>query len=218
MTAEILPGEQISLRSTAAKLGVSISPVREALLQLEAEHVVVINSNKSIHVNYLTQDEMEEILRLRLSLETMAAERACDLRPDSALDEIEGVFPTMRSAMDRPMDFVRINLNFHSAIYRLAESPILFDIISGLWVRIQPYIYLPFRNREEVSAALSHHETMYQALAEKDKAKIRQALKEDLETGTESIKEFMSGLDWDLSNYKLNLILKGARNGESEGS
>ena len=74
ITAEILPGERISLRSLAKKLGVSLSPVREALLQLESERIVVIESNKSIHVNNLTPDEMEEVLKIRIMLETLAAE------------------------------------------------------------------------------------------------------------------------------------------------
>ncbi len=213
MTAEILPGEQVSLRSLAEQLGVSISPVREALLQLETEDVVVINSNKSIHVNYLTLEEMEELLRVRIPLETMAAKRACDLRPDSALPQIKALIKAMWDTMDQPMVYLKNNRDFHSAIYRLAESPILFNIISGLWVRIQPYIYLHVRDREETSIAMAHHENIYEALVERDKEKISQALEDDLQTGAVTIKSFMSGLDWDLSNYKLNLMLKGARNG-----
>ena len=76
ISAEILPGESISLRELAAKFGVSLMPVREALWQLESERIIVIESNKRIHVNTLTAKEMDEALRLRVLLESMAAERA----------------------------------------------------------------------------------------------------------------------------------------------
>jgi DNA-binding GntR family transcriptional regulator len=73
ISAEILPGESISLRDLAGKFGVSLMPVREALWQLESERIIVIESNKRIHVNSLTAKEMEEALRLRVMLETLAA-------------------------------------------------------------------------------------------------------------------------------------------------
>ena len=74
ISAEILPGEAVSLRGLAEKFGVSLMPVREALWQLESERIIVIESNKRIRVNTLTAKEMEEALRLRLLLESTAAE------------------------------------------------------------------------------------------------------------------------------------------------
>ncbi len=54
ITGKILPGESIKLRDVADQFGVSLMPVREALWQLESEKVIVIESNRSIHVNELT--------------------------------------------------------------------------------------------------------------------------------------------------------------------
>ena len=73
-TAEILPGEQISLRELAKSLGVSLMPVREALWQLESEKVVVIESNRRMWVNSLSPQEVDEISKIRAMLETMAGE------------------------------------------------------------------------------------------------------------------------------------------------
>ena len=104
ISADILPGETISLRELAQKFGVSLMPVREALWQLESERIIVIESNKRIRVNTLTAKEMEEALRLRLMLESTAAERACDLRPESALPKVrkqlEALQGRCRSAKD----------------------------------------------------------------------------------------------------------------------
>src|SRR5512136_289503 len=88
ISAEILPGESISLRDLAGKFGVSLMPVREALWQLESEKIIVIESNKRILVNSLTAKEMEEALRLRVMLETLAAERSCDLMPEREIPKL----------------------------------------------------------------------------------------------------------------------------------
>ena len=75
IAAEILPGQVVTIQGLAKQFEVSVMPVREALWQLESEGVVVIESNKSIHVNALRRNEMEEILDLRLILEAIAARK-----------------------------------------------------------------------------------------------------------------------------------------------
>jgi DNA-binding GntR family transcriptional regulator len=205
ITAEILPGEKISLRSLAQKLGVSLSPVREALLQLESERVVLIESNKSICVNNLTPDEMEEVLELRIMLEILASERACDFRPDALLPELAGVLTKMRHSMDEPIVYLRYNQKFHFTIYHQAHYPILFDIISNLWMRIGPYIFLHARVRKDISLAMRHHQAIYDALAARDKPGISKAIEDDLRTGAASMRNFLSSLNWDIDNYWLKL-------------
>src|SRR4030065_66583 len=99
--AEILPGESISLRDLADKFGVSLMPVREALWQLESEKIIVIESNKRIRVNSLTGKEMEEALRLRILLESMAAEMACDLRPEDEIPGLKRLIERMEASTEK---------------------------------------------------------------------------------------------------------------------
>lgn len=205
ITAEILPGEQISLRTLAKQLGVSLMPVREALFQLESERVVVIESNKSIHVNNLTPEEMDEVLHLRITLETMAAVKACTLRPQSILPTLEKHLSLMRETMDSPTDYLRHNQRFHFTIYSLAKSPILMDIIAGLWARIGPYIYLHGREPKDIALAMTYHEDIYNALVNEDKKKMTIGIRKDLETGARSMKRFMVAIGWDINNYRLSL-------------
>jgi DNA-binding GntR family transcriptional regulator len=209
ITAEILPGEQISLRDLAGRLDVSLSPVRDALLQLESERVVVIERNRSIHVNNLTAEEMDEVLRLRITLETMAAERACDVRPQKVLRVLEQMLSDMRKSMDMPKKYVKHNQRYHFTLYASAASPILFDMISGLWARVGPYIYLHVRERDDISVAMGHHEAIYDALSRQDKKKMAKAIRNDLETGASSMKRFMGALGWDYNNIRQNLMNKG---------
>jgi DNA-binding GntR family transcriptional regulator len=181
ISAEILPGQTISLRELAQKFGVSLMPVREALWQLESERIIVIESNKRIRVNTLTAKEMEEALRLRLMLESTAAERACDLRPEEAVPRVERLLKTMETSVDRPKIFMRRNTQFHFSIYSYADSPLLLEIINRLWARVFPYVFTYFFITQDNSKAMKRHWKMFQGLAERNKKKLTDALREDLE-------------------------------------
>jgi DNA-binding GntR family transcriptional regulator len=181
ISADILPGETISLRELAHKFGVSLMPVREALWQLESERIIVIESNKRIRVNTLTAKEMEEALRLRLMLESTAAERACDLRLDGALPKLRKQLEALQGAADRPKMFMRRNSQFHISLYSLAESPLLLEMIERLMARVGPYVYTYAIAARDNTGAHDNHAKMYQGLAERNKKTVTEALRDDLE-------------------------------------
>jgi DNA-binding GntR family transcriptional regulator len=187
ISADILPGETISLRELAQKFGVSLMPVREALWQLESERIIVIESNKRIRVNTLTAKEMEEALRLRLMLESTAADRACDLRPESALPKLRKQVEALQGAEDRPKVFMRKNSLFHISIYSLADSPLLLEMIERLMARVGPYVYTYAIAAQNNMRVRGHHEKMYQGMAERNKKMITEALREDLEAAARLI-------------------------------
>jgi len=187
ISADILPGETISLRQLAQKFGVSLMPVREALWQLESERVIVIESNKRIRVNTLAAKEMEEALRLRLMLESTAAERACELRPESALPKLRKHLEALEAAADRPKMFMRRNSQFHISIYSLADSPLLLEMIERLMARVGPYVFTYAIAAQDNTRALGHHGRMYQGMVEKNRQIITEALREDLEAAARLI-------------------------------
>jgi GntR family colanic acid and biofilm gene transcriptional regulator len=174
--------ERISLRSIASQLGVSISPVRDAVWQLESEKVLVVESNKSIRVNSLDAEEMQEALRIRLLLETQAAETACELRCEEDLPRIQSLLKSLNAAINRPKRYVEMNSKYHFAIYSCAHSPMLLGILNGLWARIVPYFFLYVSSPEDLKKTISFHNAMYEALAAREKSKIVDALHRDLET------------------------------------
>ena len=181
ISAEILPGETVSLRGLAERFGVSLMPVREALWQLESERIIVIESNKRIRVNTLTAKEMEEALRLRLLLESTAAERACDLRPEEAIPKVRGILEAMEASLDRPKIYMRRNTQFHFSIYEYSDSPLLLEMLNRLWARVFPYSYTyAIVNRDKTDAMRSHWE-MFEAFTERNKKRLTDALRQDLE-------------------------------------
>ncbi|HSR13717.1 MAG TPA: GntR family transcriptional regulator [Thermodesulfobacteriota bacterium] len=182
ISAEILPGQTISLRELARNFGVSIMPVREALWQLESERIIVIESNKGIRVNTLTAAEMEEAIRLRILLESTAAERACDFRPEDAVPKLKNLLDSMGASVGRPKIYMRRNTQFHFAIYSYAESPLLLDMLNRLWARVFPYVFTYSILKQEKNEAMRHHRKMFEGFAERNKKVIKEALQEDLQS------------------------------------
>jgi DNA-binding GntR family transcriptional regulator len=206
ITAEILPGQKISLRNLAVMLGVSLMPVREALWQLESEKVVIIQSNRHMRVNNLTTQEMMEAYRIRLTLETMAAKMACDLRSDSDLSKVKGILLELQESIKEPKLYLKINRRFHFEIYRLSKSPMLLDIIDGLWARVGPYFYLHTTERRDLSVPMKFHQAMFEALIERDKRKMNRAIGGDLKTASGDILHYIESMYPKINNDSSHTI------------
>jgi DNA-binding GntR family transcriptional regulator len=186
ISAEILPGQVMTLQGLAEQLGVSLMPIREALRHLESEQAIVIESNKRIYVNTLSAAEMEEILRIRLVLESMAAEAACAARPDESIPEIKGLLEALEENFADPKLHMIANSQFHLGIYAHAGSPILLRIIEGIWTRIGPYFVIS-STAEGNRDALKWHRGMFEAFARRSKERMKDCLRGDLEGAAQVI-------------------------------
>ena len=182
ISAGVLPGETLSLRGLSEEFGVSLMPIREALWQLESERVVVIEANRRIRVNTLTDEEIHDLYQVRLFLETTAAERSCARRPDSALPVAKALLEqTARHLKRSPRRYIQANFAFHRTIYRYCGSEIFLRLIDLLWARIGPYFYYAqLREDVDLSASQRHHEAMYEAWASRDAARMVKAIRNDL--------------------------------------
>jgi DNA-binding GntR family transcriptional regulator len=192
ISGQISPGEVISTATLARSFGVSLIPLREALWQLESQNVIVCEANKSMRVNQLTCKEMEDALRIRLLLESLAAENSCERRSDSAIREAKRALQAMRASTQRPKTYLMKNTQFHFAIYSCADSPLLLEIIDSLWARIGPYVFIHAAKAKDLPQTIKYHEDMFEAFANKDKDKLIKALRQDLESAAAFIIPFLS--------------------------
>ena len=83
--------------------------------------------------------------------------------------------------MDRPKIYMRRNTQFHFSIYACSDSPLLLEILNRLWARVFPYVFtFAILNQDKTEAMRSHWE-MFGAFAERDKKRLTNALRQDLE-------------------------------------
>ncbi|MFC2164148.1 GntR family transcriptional regulator [Acidobacteriota bacterium] len=187
---DIVPGETISVGSLAKEFGTSLIPVREALFQLDAENAISIDTNKGYRVNSLTVKELKDAYLIRKYLESIAVERACELRPDKGIKTLESILKNMQTAIDTPKKFQILNNQFHFQIYEYAYSPLLIHIIEMLWVRVGPYLWM-FNQLQVPHKVLDTHKEMFEALVERDKDRMTKALRDDLELVEKNLIPFL---------------------------
>lgn len=194
MSGRVMPGEQLSLRTIAEGLGVSVMPVREAVHRLLSEKALVLLPNRVLRVPQMTVSQFREITDIRLNLEGLATERAAKLVDEPGLQEIESAHQRFSREIlaKKPSEsnLIALNKDLHFAIYRQAQMPMLLEMIESLWLRIGPILNYDFRSgstrvKEHVSA--THHERIVNALKKRDAKAASAALAGDLQGAADFI-------------------------------
>jgi DNA-binding GntR family transcriptional regulator len=130
---------------------------------------------------------MEEALRIRLILEPLAAERSCQRRPESALPKVRRLLDSLQASVEKPKKYMMKNSQFHFAIYSYADSPWLLQMIDWLWARVAPYFVIYVTREDVLSPTIKVHQEMFEAFVHKDKKKIKDAIRRDLENAARVI-------------------------------
>ncbi len=183
MSGHFQPGQKLLLRPLAKELGISVTPVREALLQLVSEQALTTDSSRSMAVPLVGLHRFLEIRDLRIELEGRAVEAA--VRFARAAD-IAALAKLQRQLLEhrRTGDFLgalSVNERFHFAVYRLALMPVLFRIIEGLWMQIGPVLTRLYNRVEKGSIDSQHpHDLLILAMRRKDGPAARLALANDI--------------------------------------
>ncbi len=167
---ELMPGQKLSARTLIDRLGVSQTPVREAMLQLVAERSLTMNRNKSVTVPVLTADHYIELRDIRVALEGQACRCAVEFVDDAVLDALDKLHRQMMVAK-RAADFrltMRLNRELHLGIYAISRRAELVALIESLWVRTGPYLNLIYRDTGAKVPRNHEHEALLAALRARD--------------------------------------------------
>jgi len=160
------PGERLSERQLAQELGVSTTPVKEALRRLEAEGLVRTQARRGVYVTFDAQ-HAEEMIFARAAIESMIARIASErARPEQlqALDRIlEGMRRATQSGPARHL--VELNTRFHEAIYDASGCNYLRRLLDNQRVYDQMARLGLLRSREERVLALKEHSAVAEALS-----------------------------------------------------
>ena len=143
MTGQFVPGQTLSLRQLANKLGTSPMPVRGVLGQMIASGVLETQPSGSVAVARMTEARFTELTRVRKALEGMAAEMACRNATPKLISELEKINARLhRSIASRDiLACLRLNQAFHFTLYSASASEILPSLIESLWLRAGPFMY-----------------------------------------------------------------------------
>lgn len=184
VTGRMAPGHELSTRGLAAELGVSQTPVRDALSRLAADGAVEIRTKRRIVVPVMTQERLDDLLRCRLLLEPEAAERALehlDARRIASMREIDSALD--RAIAERDADaYMRNNHAFHFTLYRAQPGATLTQLIETLWLQFGPFMRLVY-DRLDSAHLNDQHQAALAAIAACDAQALRAAIAADIADG-----------------------------------
>ncbi len=137
------PGAHLALRPMSRRFAISVTPMREAMLRLAGERALSVDARGAATVPVLTVEQVDEIMVLREDLEGRAAAQAAERASPEDVDRLQRINADLvarHSAGEIP-EAVRLNTRFHLEACRLGGSPILSELVEGLWVRSGPLLW-----------------------------------------------------------------------------
>ncbi|WP_193334530.1 GntR family transcriptional regulator [Devosia beringensis] len=185
MSLEIAPGTRISVDAVARQLGVSQTPIREALTRLEAEGLVV----KTHLVGYsaapqMTAAQLAELYQLRLLLEPFVARQCALNMPDTMLAHLAGLCSEMaalsqREGLDAYAQFAQIDMAFHDQLASSAGNGLVVEALSRLHTHV--HLFRQVFDARAPAAAVTEHETILKAIGARDADTAEAAMRTHIE-------------------------------------
>lgn len=189
ISGRLHPAEVLSISDLATDLGVSHSPVREALQRLASQGLVELRPARSAIVAPLDVEELAEIYRIRKLLEVDTAGRACPMLSAEDLELIEREFKLLSRASAGSEDVWTHHDGFHRALMRPALSPLLERVITDQWHAGERYIRIVYADSEVFASRSTgeRHKALLEAAHSGKEARMREALLEHLEMNEREI-------------------------------
>lgn len=175
------PKEKLSDKELATRLGVSRTPIREALRRLEDEGLVETAANRWTRVKGATLRDAEQIYPVILSLELLALDLAFADLSSTYLDTLEEANGTLRRAVQTSdiRAAVRADTSFHRVIVEAAVNSELASIVEHLKNKYQRIELAYFSRAQSLLASTDEHQKVIDALTAKDRREARAALTEN---------------------------------------
>ncbi len=173
LKGELKPGERLMEIALADKLGVSRTPIREAIRKLELEGLVVMAPRKGAKVASITERDLNDVLEVRKGMEVLAISLACERITKEEmehLEKIEAHFQTLIES-DNLTELAEVDVEFHDTIYQATNNKRLVQLLNNL--REQMYRYrMEYLKDIAVRRILAEeHKSICEALRARDEKK-----------------------------------------------
>lgn len=186
-------GSKLKQAEIAESIGMSITPVREALKLLAAEGFILGTSHRGATVAPFDINATEEIVDLRVTLESKLALRGMERLTSQQVDELRDLQAQLEAAAARDdKDAVRsINYRFHEVLYLAAGLPQTLRFVRALWARYPFDLINRLENR--IDRASKEHREMLGAILSRDEGAMLSALRSHIRAGWDEFKASYTG-------------------------
>jgi DNA-binding GntR family transcriptional regulator len=187
----IAPGEWLVESHIAQMLGISRTPVREAIHKLERERLIERQPRGGFTVLGFNREDIEETFGIRSVLEGYAARLATDKHRPKELDALEKKIDKFQECLSRKkMEALpEINTEFHDLLYELSKSPRLIHIINGLRDQIFRYRQMILRDNRFANISNEDHKKMLAFMRRRDAEGVERIVREHILRGRDAVLE-----------------------------
>jgi DNA-binding GntR family transcriptional regulator len=187
MAGRFWPGQRLRIGELALAMGVSQTPVREAIMQLVREGGLEIRSGQAITVTNLTLSRYKELREVRLLLEGLATEKAAALITSTELTELE--------RRHRELIAAEKTGDSEAATYRVSQMADLVAILESVWLRNGPSLKYLYPHAPPTYPGRHQHLNIMDALRRRDAVAARQAVQDDMIEGGAGLVKLMAKIE-----------------------
>lgn len=166
LTGKITPGMRMMEVELAESMGVSRTPIREAIKQLEKEGLVTIEPRKGAYASQISVKDMVDILEVRQDMEGLAAHMAAYRMTPKQMKELESISVGYNKAVEdgNMMDMIKYDTEFHNLIVESCNNNILTMMINQLQELLLRFRYVYYDNIKRVEKMPSEHTMIMEAI------------------------------------------------------
>lgn len=178
---ELKPGDEINLKVISKSLGISRTPIREALIQLLKDGFVEIISRRKFIIKRVTIEDIKYIYHVVGLLEAEAAKDACNKIADAEIGELERLYQEMEKALnkDDSQTYLDLNIKSHTLISKYCDNPILLNIMNNLKERLYVFPRLIMMMPEWEKKLMGDHQKIIQFLRKKNQSALEDLIKNE---------------------------------------
>ena len=189
LMGELKPGERLMEVKLTKKLGVSRTPVREAIHMLETEGLAKVVPRRGASVSDITEEDLQDVLEVRCALEELAVSLACARRSEDDLFKIKRAGKAFIDATRNGTisDMAERDVEFHNFIFAATGNKRLIQLVGNLSERMYRYRIEYLKNNAVYEGLIREHNEIIHYLEENEPEKAREAIKRHITNQVERV-------------------------------
>lgn len=183
LRGELKPGERLMEIALAEELGVSRTPIRDAIRKLEQDGLVRMIHRKGAQVANITEKDLTDVLEVRIGLECMAIDKACQMIGREQLEQLEQASVNFGDAIQGGdlTEMAEADKAFHEIIYRVSDNKCLLEMLANLREQIYRYRMEYLKDENVRRVLVEEHRQILGAIRERDAEKAKSIIYRHIE-------------------------------------
>ncbi|MBO5281581.1 MAG: GntR family transcriptional regulator [Lachnospiraceae bacterium] len=189
LTGELKPGERLMEIHLANKLGVSRTPIREAIRKLELEGLVTMIPRRGAEVAQITEKSMTDVLEVRRALDALCAELACERITEAETEQLHRACEAFEAAVKTRdlKKIARADVQLHDIIVQATGNQRLVQLVNNLSEQMYRYRFEYIKDASQHQRLIEEHRIIYESIVKKDRETASQAARVHIDNQKKAI-------------------------------